>query len=55
MNLGKVEIWETSLDRIVTLREGAKGVLRPSFLNYGCSALAQGLTSGKLSGPEVLE
>ena len=29
MNLGKVEIWETSLDRIVTLREGAKGVLRP--------------------------
>ena len=28
MNLGKVEIWETSLDRIVTLREGAKGVLR---------------------------
>jgi hypothetical protein len=30
MNLGKVEIWETSLDRIVTLREGAKGVLRPS-------------------------
>src|SRR5271166_5411024 len=31
MNLGKVEIWETSLDRIVTLREGAKGVLRPRF------------------------
>jgi len=30
MNLGKVEIWETSLDRIVTLREGAKGVLRPT-------------------------
>ena len=29
MNLGKVEIWETSLDRIVTPREGAKGVLRP--------------------------
>ena len=28
MNLGKVEIWETSLDRIVTLREAAKGVLR---------------------------
>ena len=26
MNLGKVEIWETSLDRIVTLREGAKGI-----------------------------
>lgn len=32
MNLGKVEIWETSLDRIVTLREGAKGVLRPICL-----------------------
>src|SRR5208337_4440006 len=32
MNLGKVEIWETSLDRIVTLREGAKGVLRPLSL-----------------------
>ena len=31
MNLGKVEIWETSLDRIVTLREGAKGVLRPGM------------------------
>ena len=31
MNLGKVEIWETSLDRIVTLREGAKGVLRPAW------------------------
>ena len=30
MNLGKVEIWETSLDRIVTLREGAKGVLHPT-------------------------
>ena len=30
MNLGKVEIWETSLDRIVTLRE-AQGRLAPSF------------------------
>ena len=29
MNLGKVEIWETSLDRIVTLKRGRKGRLAP--------------------------
>ena len=47
MNLGKVEIWETSLDRIVTLREGAKGVLRP-----GVKVPLTGWLGGQYSGPD---
>ena len=47
MNLGKVEIWETSLDRIVTLREGAEGVLRPSQFAGAIRAGVLHDTSGK--------
>ena len=43
MNLGKVEIWETSLDRIVTLREGAKGVLRPPMMIKGRTSTTERL------------
>ena len=50
MNLGKVEIWETSLDRIVTLREGAKGVLRPWFRSNHELALTDPSETGKSPG-----
>ena len=59
MNLGKVEIWETSLDRIVTLREGAKGVCAhpepvtlPSLVRFNFIDCVYDIFPRSLSCPE---
>ena len=43
MNLGKVEIWETSLDRIVTLREAQRASCAP------CSWSKKNTIDGRLN------